>query len=47
MSNTDKNIPQKVFRLAGTPGNEEKSTKEKRISGIKRLVAIGAAALAG
>jgi nucleoid-associated protein YgaU len=47
MSNIDKNIPQKVLRLAGTPGNEEKSTKEQRISGIKRLVTVGAVALAG
>lgn len=47
MPNKDNNIPQKVLRFTGTPGNEEKSTKEQRISGVKRLVAIGAVALTG
>lgn len=47
MPQKDKNIPQKILRLAGTPGNEEKTAPEKRISGLRRVIAVGAIALAG
>lgn len=46
MSNIDKNVPQKVLRIAGKPGNEQKGPHEQRVKGLKRIAAVGAVALA-